>query len=321
MSKDALAKLFSEYEEYLSLGSEDKEHHYFPSGILALNSAIGDIRGIRGGTIVQLIGQPGHGKSTLALDFIAQAQQTNITSINLPNGSTINTVYADFERTFDKSYAQELGVDVDKVLVIKTPFAEQTFNIVEELMAAGIQMVIIDSIPMIIPKSEQDKSFDDNEKVASQAQVLGRFAKRAIQLADNADALVVFINQYRANLSPVAHTERKPYGAWLIRHAIRVSIELTKIKTEADRIKIKAFIEKTKLGATGRVIEYDMINGKGPDYNGHLLTLALEYDIIQRRGGWYSCGDLKAQGLDSAAKTFPLELIRAQVIKEIQQNV
>lgn len=318
--KDTLAQLLKEYDEYLSLGSEEKEHHYFPTGIIALNKAIGDIRGIRGGTILQLIGQPGHGKSTLSLDFIAQAQQTNIKEIALPSGKTINTIYADFERTFDKTYAQALGVDIDKVLVIKTPFAEQTFNIIEELMAAGIQMVVVDSIPMIIPKSEEDKGFEDNEKMAAAASILGRFAKRAIQLADNADALVILINQYRANLSPMAHTDKKPYGAWSIRHAIRVNIELTKIKTEADRIKIKAFVEKTKLGATGKVVEYDMINGEGPDYTGHILTLGIDYGIVTKKGAWFVYKDLKAQGLNNAGSLFPIAEIKGLVLKEMQTN-
>jgi len=318
--KDTLQALLKDYEEYLSLGSEEREHHYFPTGILALNKAIGDIRGIRGGTILQLIAQPGHGKSTLALDFIAQAQKTGIYELELPNGQIINAVYADFERTFDKEYAQSLGVDTSKVLVIKTPFAEQTFNIIEELTAAGIQMIVIDSIPFVIPKSEEDKDYEDSEKIGAAAGVLGRFSKRIIQLADNADALVIYINQYRANISPMAHTDRKPYGAWAVRHAVRVNIELTKIKTEDTRIKVKAFVEKTKLGATGKVIEYDMINGKGPDYTGHILTLAQGYGIINKKGPWYFYKEQKAQGLENAARIFPIAEIRELVIKEMQSS-
>lgn len=318
--KDSLNALMKEYHEYLSLGNEEQEHHYYPTNILALNRAIGDNRGVRGGTIMQLIGEPGHGKSTLSLDYLACAQRSGIKEITLPNGKIINAVYADFERTFDKKYAAMLGVDTSKLLIVKTPFAEQSFMIIEELLAAGIQFVIIDSISAIIPKSEEDKTLEDSEKIASEAKVLGRFTKRVVQLADSADALVIYINQYRSNLSPMARTDKVPYGARLIKHAVRVSVELIKVQTEANRITIKAFVSKTKLGATGVAIQYYMINGQGPDIAEHILTLALEYGIVTKKGAWYTYKDIQGQGMNNAAKLFPIAEIKELVVKEMDKD-
>lgn len=329
LATGGLAKIWKEYEDYLELGSDVVERTHFPTGVIALNQAIGDIDGITGGSIIQIIGESGRGKSTLSLDFLAQAQKKEINEVELPNGKVINAVYADFERTFDADYAATIGVDVAKVLVIKTPFAEDTFNIIEELLNAGIQFVIVDSIPMIVPKSEEEKDYNDNEKMASAAGVLGRFIKRSVQLVDSADAVMLLINQYRSNISPMAHTDKKPYGARIIQYAIKVSISLERVKREDKRMHIQAFVEKTKLGATGKKIEFQIVHGEGIDYNQHLLSLAVDYAIVGKSGAWYyyhpdgnatkEHNTHRAQGEGNADK-LPLEEIKGKVMEAMYRE-
>ncbi len=320
--KTNLAAFMKEYEEYLFSGDKDIEYMYFPCELLALNQAIGDSRGIRSGSIIQLLGKEGRGKTTLALNYVAQAQKKPIKEIMLPSGQTINAVIADFERSFDKEYAKSLGVDTSKLLVVKTPFAEDTFDIIEELLSMGIQIFVIDSIPMIIPRSEDGKSFTDAERMAASAGPITRFIKRATQLVDSAHALMILINQYRANISPMAHTDKKAYGPWIIGHQSKVILTLDRKSRSDEQMTIVAFVEKTKLGATGKKLEYDIIQGQGVDVAGHILGLAITYEIVDKSGAWYyypSKNDpqYKAQGLDNARDILPIEEIKQKVVAEM----
>jgi len=320
MAKDKLASLMKQWEDYLETGDTDKsERARFPSSVLALNQAIGDMRGLESG-IIQIIGDEATGKTTLAFNIIAESQRKGVNEITLPNGKVINAALLDFERTYDKGYAEALGVDTTKLLIVKTPYAEQTFDIAEQLLVEGLQLMVIDSIAMIIPKSEEDKSFEESTKVAAEASVIGRFLKRINQLSDDADALVLMINQWRSNISPMARTDKKPYGARIIKHVIKLTIELTRIKREETRMHIEAFVSKNKMGAIGRKVQYQIEHGHGIDVSQHIISLALDYEIVTRRGAWYMYGDQKAQGEASALKTFPMDEIKAKVIKAMEDE-
>ena len=321
MAKDTLAKLWKDYEDYLHSGDEDQsERMRFPSDVLALNQAIGDMDGLESG-IIQIIGDEATGKTTLAFNIIAASQRNGVNTITLPDGRQINAIMLDFERTYSKEYAEALGVDTSKLLIIKTPFAEQSFNIAEQLLVEGIQLVLIDSIAMVIPKSEEDKGFEDNVKIASEASVIGRFLKRANQLADDADALVIMINQWRSNMSPMARTEKKPYGARLIKHIIKLTIELTRIKREDTRMIVEAFVSKNKMGAIGKKIQYEIEHGSGIDVLQHIFSLAVDYEIVQQTGkGRYTYNDVKAHGDAKAITVYPMDEIREKVIEAMRNE-
>jgi RecA/RadA recombinase len=319
MAKDTLAALWREYEGYLHYADEDVSNRMrFPTGLIALNKAIGDLQGFTSG-IVQILGAEATGKTTLTFSILAASQKSGLKEVRLPDGRIINALFLDFERTFDRKYAQALGVDVSKVLVIKTPFAEQTFNLAERLLVEGIQLIIIDSIAMVIPESEAEKTFEDSPKIASEAQVIGRFLKRANQLADDADALVLVINQYRSNISAMARTEKKAYGAWILRHIIKLTVELSRIKNEDTRMHIQAFVQKNKMGAIGKKIVYEIEHGKGIDVMQHILRLAKELDIIQEKGkGRFEYNGVKAHGEKKALAAFPMDEIEQKVIAAME---
>src|SRR6185503_7223772 len=152
MPVKTLDALLKEHDKYVSFADEPKERHYFPSGILALNYIMADNggRGIPGGSLVQLIGEPKSGKSTLSLDFIAQAQRSGIKEVKLEDRS-VNALYLDFEHSFDPLYAELLGVDLTKLLVITPFYAEEGFDLAEAFVMKGIQVVVVDSMGMLIP--------------------------------------------------------------------------------------------------------------------------------------------------------------------------
>lgn len=323
MTSKGLLALLKEYDEYLDFADTVKERHYFPSGILALNSIVANNggKGIPGGTIIELLGDPKHGKTTLSLDYIAQAQKTGLKEIEVPNGKTtrfINTVILDFEHSFDPSYATKLGVDVTKVYIVSTLYAEDGFEIALQFLLGGLQLLVIDSVGMLVSRSEEDKTQQDNEKIGSEAKALTRFIKSANALADTADALIIIINQYRANLSPMARSDKKPFGARILQYAAKVIIKVTRIKNVTGRSEVEVFIEKTKYGPEGLKAHFDLVFGEGPDYKNHILTLAKEYGIVAGTT-WLSYKDMKAQGIQQAADMFPIEDIAEQVKKVLNE--
>lgn len=311
------AAYWKDYEEYLGLGSELPEPKYFPSGLVAIHYALSANGGIPGGSIIQLLGEAGHGKSTFSMDLLAQAQSTGLQDVNI-GGRIINAVVLDFERSFDPDYAELFGVDTTKVLHVQTKFAEDSFNIAETALLEGVQFVLVDSIGMLVSKEEADKDFNDPEKVAAEAKALGRFVKHANAYMDR-NALVVVINQYRANLKQIGNApEKKAYGARIMQYANKLTLELRRIKQDGERDHIEVFVQKNKLGGRkGIKLEFQIVSTEGIDYGQHLLDLAEEFGIVNKRGAWYYYGDYKAQGSDKAKKELPMDLIKEEIEKFI----
>lgn len=295
------------YKAFIKAASTVNSMQHFPFSLMSLNLAIGDIQGIRGGRVVQIIGNPSSGKSTLALDLIANAQK---------NG--LNCAYVDFERTFDPKYSRVVGVDLDKLQMVKPDFAEQGLEITELLIKEGnVKLVVIDSIPAAVPSTESEKGYNDAEKMAVAAGYITRFCRRIVPIVDNYNALVVILNQYRANISTLARSESKPYGPRALGYASSLIIELTRVKNEDLKTIVQARATKNKLAPERKVAEFTLTYGKGPEVETDLMLLAEQYGIVTKRGAWYNYGELKAQGVDNAKLVFPLEEIRQKLLEEV----
>jgi len=306
------------------IGSDKQDYQFYPSSIKSLNRALGHAEGIRGGTIMQLLAQPGHGKTTLALDYIAQAQRQGIKEVTIQLGKverTVNALFVDLERTFDSVYAGKIGVDLDKILVYRPDYAEQGLPVIEHLLEKGIQVVVFDSVPALITKDEFDKEIDDPARMAGSANLLSRWILRLLGLVDNANALFIFINQYRANISTMARSEKKPYGPYALRYFSRITLELARIRTDEDKLYIQATVAKNKQGGGNQKCEYIMLNGKGLGPEFDILSLALEYDIIQKAGAWYEYNGQKAQGMDNCVLTYDMKQIALEVDKRIREDL
>jgi recombination protein RecA len=260
----------------------------------------------------------------LALDYLAQAQKRGIKDVSLTIGKStraINSLFVDLERTFDVEYAKLLGVDVAKLLVYRPDYAEQCLPQIEYFLSQGIQVVVFDSVPAIVTKDEFEKEVDDPARMAGAANLLSRWIVRLIGPVDNADALFIFVNQYRANLSPMARSDKKPFGPRSLRYFSRIILDLVKIRNEEDKSHIQATVSKNKQAAEGRRCDYLMLKGKGlaPAYD--LMSLALEYDIIHKSGAWYEYQGQNAQGMDNCVLVFDLESIAAQVDKCLEEEL
>ncbi len=323
----SLDTVWKQYEDYLEPGNKSQaDRMKFPSGIPGLDLAIGGLSGMGRG-IVEILGGEAVGKTTLAFTILAQSQRSGkLREIEAPDGNSYNALYMDFEHSYDNEYAAALGVDTEKMLTLNMMYAQDQFQVVEFFLEAGIQFIIIDSISTIIAKSEEEKDLDDNQKVADEANVLSRVMKRINALSAYADAIVLMINQYRANMSQMAHTDKKGYGAWVLRYLKKVTIELTRIERKDTRMTIQAFVQKNKMGAIGKKITYEIEHGKGIDVGQHVLNLANDYDIVNKSGKvwWYYTDDtgkeFKGQGEANAVKNFPMDEIRLKVIAAIEKE-
>jgi len=322
---DLLSKLLQQNRDTMRFADEEVEHHQFRTGLIGLNHVIGINGYIPGGSIIQLIGEPKHGKSTLAADMVAQAQKSGVREIEIPynkKSRTVNAVWLDFEHSFDPDYASKIGIDVTKLLVLETRYGEEAFALVEALLAEGLQMVVVDSVSMFDPKSEEDKTLSDPEKMSAIANPLTRILRRMLHLVAAADALMILINQYRANISTMSRKEKKPFGARAIQYVVKVTIELVRVKNEQNKADVVATVEKTKLGAEGRQVPFQMQYGQGINYKHHVLTLAEEYGIIERAGARYTFEHekviQKAHGMEKATQEFNIPLIESLVEKKLE---
>lgn len=325
MATKGLTKLLAEFDDYFDFADEVQEHQTYPSSILGLNYALNNMQGIPGGTIMQIVGDTGTGKTTLALDFLANAQKRGIKELEITNGKkgvrTINAAFIDFERTFDANYASLIGVDVSKVLLITSKWGEQAFALLEALLDEGLQFAIVDSIPMFIPQSEEDKSVTENEKMASRAGVLSRVLPRLINLVAEADALVIILNQFRAELNQMTRRTKKPFGARVMQYISKLTLELARIENKDGKMQIKAIVEKSKINSVaGRSVEYQIVHTQGINVNQHILELALQFGIVDKAGAWYYYPDrvaptVRAQGEDKALETMPFDEIKEKVMK------
>lgn len=314
MPSKTLTTILKENRDIIRTADTEVYHHKFTTGILALNRAISTDGYIPGGSVVQLIGEPKNGKSTLATDMVAQAQRSGIKDIEIPDGKktkVVNALWLDFEHSFDPVYAARLGIDLDKLLIVEARWGEEAFDIAEAFLAEGIQCVVVDSVPMFEPQSEEDKSFRDSAKVSSSAEPLTRILRRMLHLTHAADALLILINQYRANISSLSRKEKKAYGARVIQYIARVTIELVRTSNGNNSATVTATVEKTKLGPEKRQVAFDIIYGEGIDYAGHILDLAIEAGIVKKDGAWYYYGDISAHGKDKAKALFPIDTIRS----------
>jgi recombination protein RecA len=320
MSAD-LARVVKEHASSLRIGSKVIEHHRFPTGILSLDVAMGNPNGLPGGTLVQLLGESGCGKTTVALKMIAKAQSSGVREVELPGKEAlvINAVLVDFEASYDPIYAKSIGIDVDKLMVIEADSAEEALTITEELIRAGVQIVCIDSVSGAIPADEWDKTYEENAKLAGNARINDRLCRRLTLLARKFDVLVLLINQFRANMSPMARSEKKAGGGFSLRYFSKVIIEFSRIKNTDTFTIVQAFVVKNKVAPERKRTEFTVEFGVGVREDMDVITLGVNMGIVNAAGARYEYEGIKAHGMAKACAAFPIDEIRARIISDLDK--
>lgn len=305
MSLDALLK---KYKNAIDLASVPRPKTFISLGPLSLNIAIGDTRGVETGRIVQIVGKQSSGKSTLALDIIAQHQEAT----GLP------VLYVDFERSLDPDYARACGVDLERLYQVRADTTEEGLDAALDFIKSGsVKLIIIDSIAAAMPSSEEEKDMKDSPKMASNAGLITRFCNKVVPLLDNNDVLLVVLNQLRKNFSTLSPETEIPFGGMSLQYATAVMIRMAAIKNEERTMTAQTIIRKNKVGAPQARTEFKIVYGRGIDHAADIVELAIERNIVNKSGAWFTFGEYKAQGMEKAKVEFPIQQIRQLILERL----
>lgn len=287
-----------------------------PTGCLALDAALG-IGGVPRGRVVEIFGPEASGKTTLALQIVAEAQK---------NGGI--AAFIDAEHALDPVYARKLGVDTDNLLISQPDTGEQALEIAEMLVRSGaIDVVVIDSVAALVPRAEIDGEMGDTH-VGLQARLMSQALRKLTGTISKSQTIAIFINQLREKIGVMfGNPETTPGGRALKFYAsVRIDIRrIDSIKQGADVVgsRVRAKIVKNKLAPPFRQAEFDIMYGEGISRTGSLLDLGVEVGVINKNGAWYTFGEERiGQGRESA-KQFLKDNpdLTAQIEAQVKQKI
>jgi len=265
-----------------------------PTGSLALDHALG-VGGMPRGRVVEIFGPESSGKTTLALHVIANAQKAGGTA-----------AFIDAEHALDPTYAKNIGVDTDNLLIAQPDTGEQALDIAESLVRSNaVDIVVVDSVAALVPKAEIEGDMGD-QQVGLQARLMSRALRKLTGTVSKSKTCFIFINQLRMKIGVTwGNPETTPGGIALKYHAsVRVDIRrVGALKDGADMVgnRTRVKIVKNKVAPPFREVEFDIVFGKGISSLGELVDLGIEHNLLSRKGTWYSYGEERlGQGRDKA---------------------
>ena len=275
----------------MRLGDEpDYKVEAIPTGSLALDDALG-IGGVPRGRIIEIYGPESSGKTTLATHIIAEAQKLDGTC-----------AFIDAEHAFDPNYAGDLGVDTDDLLISQPDTGEQALNICDALVRSGaLDVIVIDSVAALVPQAELEGDMGDTH-VGLQARLMSQALRKLAGTINQTKTSLIFINQIRMKIGVMFGNPETTSGGRALKFYCSVRMDIRRIGAVKDgtdvvgnRTRVK--VKKNKVAPPFRQAEFDIIYGEGISSLGELIDLGTEFDILQKRGSWYSYGeDTIAQG-------------------------
>ena len=265
-----------------------------PSGSISLDSALG-VGGFPRGRVVEIFGPESSGKTTLALQVIAQAQKAG--------GSA---AFIDAEHALDPAYARKLGVDVDNLLVSQPDYGEQALEITGALVASGgVDTVVIDSVAALVPKAELEGEMGDSH-MGLHARLMSQALRKLTGAVARTNTLLIFINQVREKIGVMFGNPETTTGGRALKFYSSVRVEVRRMaalkdgdKVIGNRTKIK--VVKNKVAAPFREAEVDILYGEGVSREGDLLDLGVLQGLVEKSGTWFSFGGERiGQGRENA---------------------
>ena len=317
--KKALEAALGQIEKQFGKGSVMKLGDFtamnveaIPTGALSLDVALG-IGGIPRGRIIEVYGPESSGKTTLTLHMIAEAQKLGG-----------EAAFIDAEHALDPVYAKHLGVDIDNLIVSQPDTGEQALEIAEALIRSGaIDLIVVDSVAALVPKAEIDGDMGDSH-IGLQARLMSQALRKLAGAINKTNATIIFINQLREKVGIMfGNPETTPGGRALkFYSSVRLDIRrIENIKKDGNVVgsRTRVKIVKNKVAPPFREAEFDIIYGQGISKIGSLLDLAVDLDIINKAGAWFSYnGEKISQGRDNA-KVYLEE--HPEVMKEVEEKV
>jgi recombination protein RecA len=264
------------------------------TGCLSLDVALG-VGGIPRGRVVEIFGPESSGKTTLALHIVAEAQKAGGFA-----------AFIDAEHAVDPDYAKKLGVNTEELLISQPDTGEQALEICETLVRSGaLHVVVIDSVAALVPRAELEGEMGASH-MGLQARLMSQALRKLTGTVSRSNTTVIFINQIREKIGVMfGNPETTPGGRALKFYAsIRLEIRrITTIKDGAEMVgsRVRVKVVKNKVAPPFKKSEFDIMYGQGISYVGDIIDLAVEGNIVEKMGAWYSYDDMKiGQGRENA---------------------
>ncbi len=297
----------------MKMGEEArKDIEVISTGALSLDLALG-IGGVPRGRVVEIFGPEASGKTTLALHIIAEGQKM---------GGTV--AFIDAEHAFDANYAGNLGVDIENLLVSQPDSGEQGLEITDTLVRSGaIDVIVIDSVAALVPRAELEGEMGDAQ-MGLQARLMSQALRKLTGNISKSKTCTIFVNQIREKIGVMfGNPETTPGGRALKFYAsVRLDIRRKGPIKEKDEIignLVRVKVAKNKVAPPFRTAEFDIIYGKGISREGSILDVALENNVMEKSGAWFSYGNKQiAQGKEGARKYLQ---DNPEVCSEIEKKV
>jgi recombination protein RecA len=287
-----------------------------PTGSLALDAALG-IGGVPRGRIVEIYGPESGGKTTLALQIIAEAQRLGGIA-----------AFIDAEHAMDPAYAAKIGVDIDDVLISQPDTGEQALEIADMLVRSGaIDVVVIDSVAALVPRAELEGEMGD-VTVGLQARLMSQALRKLAGSLSKSNTTCIFINQLREKIGVMFGSPETTSGGRALKFYASIRIDIRRIdsiKQGTDIVgnRVRAKVVKNKVAPPFRMAEFDLMYGQGISKEGSLIDLGVEEGIVAKSGSWFNYGEERlGQGRESA-KDFLREHtdIRDRIESQIRERL